>query len=216
MKYSSMLYSFLFVLLSVGLFSCQNEVLDPQSDENSQDLAFYGKSSENCFNFQASADGLPLGCACMPTPMVCPTGEAIFCNFGAKTFPVTIGDYEGFMTSVVTGMEQSGNGALHLTLIHFFESADGNHAFWTNDQVVCAPGNEPSSCLVNDVLDIVGGCGDFEGAYGKFHNHGLLTFDGGAELCPIFYLGGGEDYVPTGTVDANLHGRVCAPGLNAN
>lgn len=123
------------------------------------------------------------------------------------------------MNSVVTGLEAkgnppTGNGSLHLTLHHYFVSADGKHAFWTEDQAVCAPGSNPSSYIVNDVLNIAGGCGDFKDASGKFINHGLLTFDGGAELCPIFYLNGGKDWVPTGTIDFSIHGQVCAPGLN--
>jgi hypothetical protein len=210
----------LFAVSVLFISSCEKEPMSKTVQEElvPQFRSKKGQSSANCFNFQTSGVDVALGCACIPAPLVCPTEIPDFCNFGAKTFPITVGDYEGFMTSVVTGLEQmgnppTGNGAMHLTLFHYFISEDGNHAFWTDDQAICAPGNNPSTCIVNDVLNIIGGCGDFEGAYGKFRNHGILTFDGGGELCPIFYLEGGEDFVPTGTIDFNLNGRVCAPGL---
>lgn len=199
--------AFLATILFLAVSCTQDSVTPPNGDES---LTFNGKNAADCFNFQASAEGLEVGCACIPAPLVCPPSEANFCGFGALVFPVTIGDYDGFMGSVVTGMEQEGNGALHLTLVHYFVTTDGNNAFWTDDQVVCAPAdNDPSTCLINDVLNIVGGCGDFEGAFGKFHNHGMLFFDGNAEPCPE----GSTNFVPTGTVDANLHGRICFPNL---
>lgn len=217
MKHLSVFSAFAIAFLSLGIFSCEKDAMVMK--QATPTLSVDDRAPVNCFNFKAS-DEVALGCACMPAPGICPPGMPDFCNFGAKTFPVTVGNYEGYMTSIATGLEQmgnppTGNGALKLTLVHYFVSNDGNHAFWTEDQAVCAPaGKDPSVCIVNDVLNIAGGCGDFEGASGKFHNHGVLTFDGGGELCPIFYLNGGQDYVPTGTLKFSIFGRICGPNLN--
>ncbi len=90
-------------------------------------LAFNRQSSNYCLNFKASGVVIPLDCACIPAPLNCPPGLPNFCNFGARIFPVTIGDYEGEMTSVITSLEQKGNpdkrnAAFQLTLIHYFIS----------------------------------------------------------------------------------------------
>lgn len=202
-------------LLFFGFSACQKDSANTQQNESKQEAL--NVNGEDCFNFRINDSEVPLGCACLPAPLNCTPDAALLCNFGAILFPITIGDYKGFMASIGTGLVQAGNGALQLSLIHYFVTEDGNHSFWTEDQAVCAPaGNNPATCQVNDVLDITGGCGDFEGISGKLHSHGTITFDGGAELCSIFYLGGGQDYVPTGTINFDFHGRICVPGAENN
>lgn len=218
MKNLKFLSLLVLAMVFIGLTACDEDAVTFQEavqlDEGPEMQA---KASSNCFNIKVSAEPMDLGCACIVAPFDCTPEPTILCNFGAiPNATVTFGDYGGYMTSIVTGLEQSGNpptgnGAMHITLIHYFVTMDGQHAFWTDDQAVCAPGSDPFSCIVNDKLDIVGGCGDFDGATGKLHTHGTLTFDGGAEPCPIFYLGGAEDLVPTGTLDIRWHGRICMP-----
>ena len=202
---------FILSVLMFGLFSCTKDAVSLEHD-----LAFEAElqappKAEECFNFRVSGEGVPLGCVDidpdkLPFPFPCP----VFRSFGAKPFPVTIGDYDGVMYSVVTGMEQSGKGALHLTLVHVFHTYGGN--FWTEDQAVCSPvTTDPTNCLVNDVLNIVGGDGIFDGISGKFHNHGLLTF-GPPEYCRNCTDPMGEpSMVPTGSIDFKIWGRICVP-----
>lgn len=204
MKQMKVFMMFMVVLGVIGIFSCQKEPLT--TDQSATTAKADDRAAKNCFNFTFEQDGLLVGCACVPAPLAC-EGMDTICGFGAKTFEVTLGDYEGTMTSVVTDMRQmgnppTGNGSLHLTLVHYFVSDDGQDAFWTEDQAICAPGSDPASCIINDVLNIAGGCGDFENVSGKLINHALLTFNGGVETC------GGVD-VPTGTIDVYVHGRIC-------
>jgi hypothetical protein len=197
------------------LTACEKESLLPLPEADLAIASAKAGPNASCFNVKTVANGIDLGCATIASPLDCSGSQPTLSNFGAiPTAPVQFGPYAGYMTSIATGLEQAGNpptgnGALHITLIHYFETTDGNHAFWTEDQAVCAPGSDPYSCLVNDVLDIVGGCGDFAGATGKLHTRGELRFDGGAELCPLFYLSGGQDWVPTGSLAVNWHGRIC-------
>ena len=208
--------SFLFTwLIGCGLLltACEKESLLPVPAANAPVAS--AKSGGDCFNFKISDNEYDLGCVTIVSPLDCAGSEPTLANFGAmpKT-TVQLGPYTGYLSSVVTGLEQAGNpptgnGALHISLTHYFVTLDGQHAFWTDDRAVCAPGSDPGSCQVNDILDVIGGCGDFAGATGKLHTHGVLSFDGGAELCPIFYLGGGEAFVPTGSLALKLYGRIC-------
>jgi hypothetical protein len=218
MKTMISLFTAVILICFLGLFSCEKtEETIPGSSAlipSDEPHELYTRNGANCFNFNFEVDEpVPVGCACIPAPLICPPGSADLCGFGALSFEVAVGDYTGTMTSIVTGLEAmgnppTGNGALHLSLIHYFESNDGQDAFWTEDQVVCAPGPDPFSCIVNDVLNIAGGCGEFEGAGGKFHNHGVLTFDGSAVPCG-FDENGEQLYVPSATIEVSMHGRIC-------
>lgn len=208
----------LVALFILSFYSCEKDQLISdqkmlqKAEINPSALSPSMKTNKTCFNFRVSDTDVPLGCAMVPDEAVPFPCEGGFQSFGAIDFPVTIGDYQGFMTSVVTNMEQSGKkGALHLNLIHYFYM-DENSAFWTEDQAVCAPvSNDPSICLVNDVLNIVGGTGIFEGVTGKFHNHGLITFDGGGVSCPNCL--GFDPGAPTGRIDYEIFGKICVPNL---
>ena len=118
-------------------------------------------------------------------------------------FPPTatiLGDVPGLISSVVTSLEPTGatgQGALHLTLVHTFVSADPARpgSFTTEDVAVCAPaGSNPLVCRVNDVLTIVAGTGIFANAEGSLRNHGVIDFT-------------------TFSLTFSLRGRVCGDGL---
>jgi hypothetical protein len=86
-----------------------------------------------------------------------------------------------------------GQGALHITLHHEFDSAQGS--FRTDDRAVCAPaGSDPNVCRVNDVLQIVSRAGVFANAAGQLHNHGVIDLN-------------------TFTLTFSIRGRVCGDGL---
>ncbi len=219
MKHLKLILLSFLILFILGIFSCEKDpmITDQETSLSSLDLdkTPQMKQLKDCFNFRTDGTAA-LGCVTITSdflPFEFPC--ASFSSFGAIEFPVTIGDYEGFMGSVVTNMYQSGKGALHLNLVHYFVSEEG--AWWTEDQAVCAPTrSNPGTCLVNDVLNIVGGTGIFEGISGKFHNHGELTF-GPPENC-INCIDDPDhpDYppqVPTGELDFEIFGRIC---INVN
>ena len=143
------------------------------------------QSQQRCIN--VVADGVAaLGIVTLPNGTV---------GFGATWFPVTLGGLSGEMASVVVHQETSGqHGALHLTLEHAFRIAGGDY-FITHDRAVCGPaGANPTTCQVNDVLDITGGTGIFTNANGSLRNHAVVDF-------------------ANGTLDFSTRGRVCGDGL---
>lgn len=111
---------------------------------------------------------------------------------GALPFPATIAGVNGMLGSVVTGLDASGTlgqGAQHLTLVHFFVSEQG--AFTTTDRAVCAPaGTDAGTCRVNDVLTITSGSGVFAGAQGSLRNQGVIDFN-------------------AHSISVSLRGRIC-------
>ncbi|WP_411281107.1 hypothetical protein [Gemmatimonas sp.] len=122
-----------------------------------------------------------------------PTGSY---GLGAVPFPATVAGVNGMLGSIVTGVDVSGKlaqGAQHLTLIHFFRSADGS--FTTVDRAVCAPaGKDVGTCRVNDVLTVASGTGVFAGATGSFRNTGVINFN-------------------TYSLSVSLRGRICSTSL---
>src|SRR5688572_29127727 len=71
---------------------------------------------------------------------------------GGLPTPATIGGIPGLLSSVVTGMEASGKGAQHFTLVHTFVSTDPARpgSFFTEDQAVGAPaGKDPNIVIIN-------------------------------------------------------------------
>ncbi len=115
---------------------------------------------------------------------------------GVLPFPATIAGVNGMLGSVVTGLDASGKlgqGAQHLTLVHFFVSEQG--AFTTTDRAVCAPaGTDAGTCRVNDVLSFTTGSGVFAGAQGSLRNHGIIDFN-------------------TNALSVSLRGRICTTGV---
>jgi hypothetical protein len=173
----------------LGTASCEKEKAGPApAGEEALDFRNNGQSAARCVNFHHTAEAVPLGFVCLPAPLN-------VCGFGATPSAVSIGDISGLLSSVVTSQTNSGNGALHFSLIHYFEADGGQGAFWTEDKAVCTPaGNDPTTCVVHDVLQIVGGTGVFANAGGQMRNHGTIDF---VNL----------------TLSVDLRGRVCGDGL---
>ncbi len=120
---------------------------------------------------------------------------------GGLPTPTAIGPYQGMMSSILTSEQQAGNGAVHYTLVHYFEEHGTGDGFWTEDRAVCAPvGTDPFTCLVNTNMNVVGGRGKFAAASGRLHNRGLITITD-------------PEGNPFGTLAVNLSGRVCGDGL---
>jgi hypothetical protein len=173
---------------ALAIISCEKESAGTIPAQETLDFRNNGQSAAHCANFHHTAEAVPLGFVCLPAPLN-------VCGFGATPTALTIGNISGQMSSVVTSQTNSGNGALHFTLIHYFEADGGQGAFWTEDKAVCTPaGNNPTTCVVHDVLKIVGGTGVFANANGQMRNHGTIDF---ANL----------------TVGVDLRGRVCGDGM---
>jgi hypothetical protein len=112
-----------------------------------------------------------------------------------------LGPFEGILSSVLTGEAQSGSGAVHYSLAHYFVEDVTGDAFWTRDRAVCAPaGGGALTCRVNDVLSVVAGTGKFAGAGGSLRNHGVITITDPTGN-------------PFGALTVDLRGRVCGDGL---
>lgn len=152
------------------------------------------QSGDRCMNVAWKGEGY-LGPG-TSTPL--PAGP----SFGLLPTPATMGPYEGMLSSAVIEEYHGGNGATHIVLSHLFDDGEGN-TFWTDDQATCAASdNDPSTCRVNDVMTVVGGTGDFEGAEGQLRNHGWITFFGAPDEAGRF-----------GTLALNVRGRICGDGL---
>ena len=111
--------------------------------------------------------------------------------------PVTYGDVPGLISSFITSLTASGQGAQHFTLQHTFVSTDPARpgTFITSDQAVCGQaGSDPNTCIVSDHLTIVSGTGIFANATGSLHNRGLINLN---------------DF----TLSYDVHGRMCGDGL---
>lgn len=120
---------------------------------------------------------------------------------GGLPTPTVIGPYSGLMSSILRSEQQAGNGAVHYTLVHYFEEDGTGSSFWTEDSAVCAPvGTNPMTCLVNNRMNVVGGRGRFADASGRLHNRGLITITDPAGN-------------PFGSLKVNLTGRVCGAGV---
>jgi hypothetical protein len=112
--------------------------------------------------------------------------------FGGLPNTNTIAGVTGQLGSIITGQTQTGR-ATHVTLMHVFLSDAGT--FFTEDRAICAQaGNDPTSCLINDDMRIVGGTGVFEEVSGFMHNTARLDF-------------------VAGTLTGTARGRICASTL---
>ncbi|MES2524510.1 MAG: hypothetical protein V4617_17560 [Gemmatimonadota bacterium] len=184
----------LFAVAAVLTAGCGDTTVSPMEPDASpaslaaaqSGAAMAGQSADRCERVLVEGSA-PLGFVQLAS------GEA---GLGALPTTVTIAGRTGTLRSVVTGMNPSGSlaqGALHLTLVHLFES--GADSFRTSDVAVCAPaGPDAGTCRVNDVLSVVSGTGAFANAGGSLRNHGVINFN-------------------TGTLTISLRGRVCGDGV---
>ncbi len=169
-------------LVLVGLAACAESPAAPERLS-----ASLGQSSGNCVNVAFKGDAT-LGLWAYPG------GGGALGFGGVPDEEVSFGPYTGTFGSILTSETASGQGAVHYTLIHFIETADG--MIQTADRAVCAPsGRDATACRVSDVLTIVGGTGTFAGAYGQLRNRGIITITGFAP--------------PEGTLTVDLRGRIC-------
>jgi hypothetical protein len=172
-------------MVVLGLSACAESPVEPEPLS-----ASLGQSSANCVNVAFKGDAT-LGLWAYPG------GGGALGFGGVPEEMVTFGPYTGTFGSILTSETPSGQGAVHYTLIHFIQTADG--MIQTADRAVCAPsGPDVSACRVSDVLTIVGGTGIFEGAYGQLRNRGIITITGFAP--------------PEGTLTVDLRGRICTAG----
>jgi hypothetical protein len=149
--------------------------------------AALGQSADRCVNVEFKGDAT-LGLWAYPG------GGGALGFGGVPDENVEFGPYTGTFGSILTSETPSGQGAVHYTLIHFIETADG--MIQTADRAVCAPsGLDATACRVSDVLTIVGGTGVFEDAYGQLRNRGIITI---TNFAP-----------PEGTLTVDLRGRIC-------
>lgn len=111
------------------------------------------------------------------------------CPFGTETGTFT-GLGGGTFFACITGFEQKGNGSLRFDLDHTYTTPSGT--FTTTDRVVAAPTGKPGEYLINNRVDITGGTGELQDAFGFLHTHGTVNLQ-------------------TGVVAVDYHGRICTP-----
>jgi hypothetical protein len=166
----------------LALFACAESPAAPEPLSTA-----LGQSSEQCVNVAFKGDAT-LGLWAYPG------GGGALGFGGVPEDEVPFGPYSGTFGSILTSETPSGQGAVHYTLIHFIQTADGT--IQTADRAVCAPsGPDATACRVSDVLTIVGGTGIFEGAYGQLRNRGIITI---TNFAP-----------PEGTLTVDMRGRIC-------
>ena len=109
------------------------------------------------------------------------------------TFTDNEGNILGTFLACATGFQQSGNGALKFQLMHTYTTTAGD-TFTTTDNIV-APPIDPPLYGVNNRVDITGGTGAFQDAFGFIRTHGTVLF-----TTPV-----------TGIVSVEYHARICTP-----
>jgi hypothetical protein len=106
------------------------------------------------------------------------------------TFTDNDGNLLGTFLACATSISQSGNGALEFQLAHTYTTTAGD-TFTTTDNIL-APPIDPPLYGVNNRVDITGGTGAFQDAFGFIHTHGTVN-------------------LYTGVVSVEYHGRMCTP-----
>lgn len=142
---------------------------------------------------------------------------------GAAPGPVNLGGIDGWLGSLLLVDQVTTHGqseTVHWALRHIFTTsapqlvdsglgfpvpgvdlASAPSWFVTFDRAVCAAaGGGPSTCRVNDILQVTDGAGIFDEAGGFLHNHGTITITD-----PVTGAGVGVFH---------LRGRICGAGLN--
>ena len=120
-------------------------------------------------------------------------GPSLLCN-GALTeigtFTDSDGNTLGTFVACATGLEQEGNGAQKLQLVHTY-TTNGGDTFTTSDDIVLSP-IDPPVYGVNNRAIVTGGTGIYQDAFGFIMDHGTFSFQ-------------------TGVVSVDYHGRICTP-----
>ena len=117
-----------------------------------------------------------------------PNGQT-YSGLGALPSTVKFGDYEGQFQSVVTKQTVVGLGQ-EVELVHLFNDGKGNQ-FWTNDKALFLPLDTSGALFrLTNVMEIVGGVGDFECATGRLVTQAEVSFI-------------------TGALTGTLTGRIC-------
>ena len=106
------------------------------------------------------------------------------------TFTDSDGNILGSFVACATALEQEGQGAQKLQLVHTY-TTDGGDTFTTSDDVVLSPIDPPLYGVNNRAL-VTGGTGIYEDAFGFINDHGTFSFE-------------------TGEVSVDYHGQICAP-----
>jgi hypothetical protein len=106
------------------------------------------------------------------------------------TFTDSDGNTLGSFVACATGLEQEGEGALKLQLVHTY-TTNGGDAFTTSDDIVLSP-IEPPVYGVNNRAIVTGGTGIYQDAFGFINDHGTFSFQ-------------------TGLVSVDYHGQICTP-----
>ena len=135
-------------------------------------------SRDNCQSISGHIDGQLIG----PTALC---GGALT-EIGS--FTDSSGNNLGTFLACATSFQQSGEGALKFHLEHTYTTTGGD-TFTTTDDIV-APPIDPPLYGVNNRVDITGGTGAFQNAFGFVLTHGTVN-------------------LLTGVVSVDYHGRIC-------
>jgi hypothetical protein len=106
------------------------------------------------------------------------------------TFTDSDGNRLGSFVACATGLEQEGQGALKLQLVHTY-TTDVGDTFTTSDDIVLSP-IDPPVYRVNNRAIVTGGTGIYQDAFGRIEDHGTFSFQ-------------------TGEVSVDYHGQICTP-----
>lgn len=198
-------------LLTLAVAACGAEANPVTVDSTGEATRAEARSADRCMNVELTLEQAPLG------PWVF-NGQPVG---GGQPIPVTMGNVEGWLASILRGDPsdtQGNSGTTHWALTHIFftqppstsnawgfttpsvDLVEQTDWFETDDRAVCADaGRGPFVCRVNDRMPIVAGAGIFQNAEGFLHNHGWITL-----TQPEIGVGYGE---------FRSRGRVCGDGV---
>jgi hypothetical protein len=103
------------------------------------------------------------------------------------TFTDSEGNTLGSFVACVTSLQQEGEGAFKLRLVHTYTTNSGT--FTTSDSIVLSPINPPIY-RVDNRANITGGTGVFQDAFGFILDAGTFNFQ-------------------TGVLSVDFHGQIC-------